>query len=76
MSESLRQHINDLPEWTQWAAQDSDGTWWGFETEPNIGTISWYENEVGQVVRLTREIPNPQWRSTLVSLKELQTNVA
>lgn len=62
-----------LPGWANWLAQDADGTWWGFEAEPNESDRGWYENEVGRYCRLScrlsyrldKEAPNPQWRQTL-----------
>lgn len=55
----------EIPDWVQWLAQDADGTWWGFEAEPNEGDCSWYENEVGRYCRLGREGPNPRWQRSL-----------
>lgn len=40
------------PEWVRWLAQDRNGSWWGFEHEPNEGAYSWYENEVGRYIRM------------------------
>jgi hypothetical protein len=36
--------IDKAPAWVRWIAPDMDGTWWGFEAEPNEGSDSWYEN--------------------------------
>jgi hypothetical protein len=60
----------DLPSWVRYLAQDADGTWWGYEVEPNLGDSCWYENEVGHRVRLGRtDVPNPLWKGSLVKLK-------
>lgn len=56
---------NEMPEWISWIAQDADGTWWGYEVEPNLSHQSWYENEVGKSVRLGKEPPNLDWITTL-----------
>lgn len=72
MTETAFPPTENIPSWAKWIAQDSDGTWWGFETEPNVGTISWYENEVGQIVRLGQEPANPDWKQTLHSAKALK----
>jgi len=40
------------PDWVESLAQDLDGTWWGFEVEPNPHHQGWYENEVGRCIRL------------------------
>ncbi|MCK4585781.1 MAG: hypothetical protein KAU29_00450 [Gammaproteobacteria bacterium] len=57
--------IDNLPPWIHWLAQDADGVWWGFEVEPLQADHSWYENEVGQYLRLEAGKPNPQWRNSL-----------
>lgn len=40
------------PDWVKWIAQDSSGVWWGYSTEPLRNHCGWYENEVGDCVRL------------------------
>lgn len=55
-----------LPEWVAWLAQDADGTWWGYEAEPNQQDHGWYENEVGRIVRLGKTAPPADWQSTLM----------
>ena len=52
MSENYRVDSSEIPDWVCWIAQDADGTWWGYEVEPNLAHLSWYENEVGNSVRL------------------------
>jgi hypothetical protein len=61
----MKKIFDNLPPWAQWLAQDADGTWWGFEHEPNESHIGWYENEVGRCQRLHQGPPNPRWRETL-----------
>ena len=56
---------DEIPPWVHWLAQDADGTWWGFEAEPNEGDHSWYENEVGRYCKLGLESANLQWRHSL-----------
>jgi hypothetical protein len=58
-----------LPDWMHWLAQDADGTWWGFEVEPNQSHQGWYENELGRYQKLCRDIPNPDWSDTLTPLR-------
>lgn len=53
------------PDWVEWIAQDADGAWWGFETEPNLHDTGWYENEVGRCLRLGLSTPDPAWRASL-----------
>lgn len=48
-----------------WFAQDADGTWWGYEAEPNPMDRGWYENEVGRIVRLGRTAPPACWEIML-----------
>lgn len=41
-----------VPAHIRWLAQDSNGVWWGYTVEPHRNDFGWYENEVGDVVRL------------------------
>lgn len=54
------------PSWIKWLAQDADGCWWGFEVEPLQNHHGWYENEVGQYIKLHIDEPNPNWQMTLI----------
>jgi len=56
----------DTPEWVQWLAQDADGSWWGYEVEPQQHHQGWYENELGRCLRIRKDAPNPEWRSCLI----------
>ena len=53
------------PAWVEWLAQDADGTWWGYSAMPNEADYGWYENEIGDRIRLHADTPNPDWRHTL-----------
>lgn len=71
MRESRNNHMSifrnqAIPAWVNWLAQDADGTWWGFEVEPNPSHQGWYENELGRYVKLVSEAPNPAWDSSLM----------
>jgi len=57
--------FDKVPDWVRWLAQDADGTWWGYEAEPNQQDYGWYENEVGRIVRLGQAYPPPDWEATL-----------
>ncbi|MBU1192072.1 MAG: hypothetical protein KKE76_10185 [Gammaproteobacteria bacterium] len=57
-----------IPDWAAWLAQDADGTWWAYEVEPNQQECGWYENEVGRIQRLDKDVPNPKWMATLTRL--------
>ena len=61
-------HDLPLPPWVRWVAQDADGTWWGFEVEPNASHQGWYENELGRYLRLEQAPANPAWRDTLTAV--------
>ena len=61
--------FNEIPDWVCWIAQDADGAWWGYQVEPNLSHQSWYENEVGDSVRLGKEAQNADWLDTLKRLK-------
>ena len=58
-------HRITLPDWVCWLAQDADGTWWGFEVEPNASHQGWYENEWGRYLKLSHAEPNPDWQISL-----------
>lgn len=58
-----------LPGWVTWVAQDADGTWWGYEVEPNKQDKGWYENEVGRIVRLGRTAPPDDWEKMLLNMQ-------
>ena len=58
-------NIDKLPDWVHWLAQNADGAWWGFEVEPLQADKSWYENEVGRILKLKAGKTNPQWRNSL-----------
>lgn len=60
---------SNLPAWVAWRAQDADGVWWGFEAEPHQHHRGWYENEVGQYIRICSDAPNPDWQTTLEAVK-------
>jgi hypothetical protein len=59
----------NIPEWVCWIAQDKDGIWWGYQVEPNLSHQSWYENEVGNSVRLGKGAQKCDWVSTLRRVK-------
>ncbi|MCW9012582.1 MAG: hypothetical protein OQL06_02270 [Gammaproteobacteria bacterium] len=54
-----------LPVWVNWLAQDADGCWWGYQVEPLQNHHGWYENEVGQNIKLGEEQANKNWQNTL-----------
>ncbi|CAA6827715.1 MAG: Unknown protein [uncultured Thiotrichaceae bacterium] len=55
----------DVPEWVRWIAQDASGVWWGYSVEPLRFDKGWYENEVGDTVRLG-ETDVADWKSSLM----------
>lgn len=61
--------LQSLPDWVNWLAQDADGTWWGFEIEPNQSHHGWYENELGRYLKIYCDAPNPAWEKSLVRAK-------
>ena len=69
MCEIFKLDSNEIPGWVCWIAQDADGTWWGYEVEPNLSHLSWYENEVGSSVRLGKGAQEVDWISTLKRVK-------
>jgi hypothetical protein len=65
----VKSDFNEIPDWVCWIAQDADGVCWGYEVEPNLSHCSWYENEVGKVVRLGKCDQNIDWNLTLKRVK-------
>ena len=63
----MKQNVT-IPAWVQWLAQDADGAWWGYEQEPLLHDIGWYENEIGRRVKLDHGPANPHWQETLYKL--------
>jgi len=55
----------EIPDWINWIAQDADGAWWGYSVEPLQHDSGWYENEVGDRLKLGCTEPNPAWRDSL-----------
>ena len=65
----MRIDLNEIPDWVCWIAQDADGTWWGYQVEPNLSHCSWYENEVADCVKLTKREENTDWALTLQKIR-------
>ena len=59
---------SQLPLWVRWIARDADGTWWGYEHEPNPGDHGWYENEVGRNIRIEKGPSDPDWRKHIYKI--------
>jgi hypothetical protein len=61
--------LSNYPQWINWVAQDESGAWWGYSAEPLQQHNGWYENEVGQHIKLSMDKTNPQWKSTLQKIQ-------
>jgi len=61
--------ITNLPDWAQYIAQDADGQWWAYEAEPNQSHNGWYENEVGNILKLEKAAANVDWMQSLSKIK-------
>ena len=57
----------DMPDWVQWVAQDSNGVWWGYSVEPLRNENGWYENEVGEYIRLSVSDASA-WQQSLIKI--------
>lgn len=55
----------DVPAWVRFIAQDADGSWWGYSVEPLQNHRGWYENELGEHVRLKKTAPCDAWSQQL-----------
>ena len=62
---------SQLPDWVRWIAQDSDGCWWGYEHEPNLSDLGWYENEVGRSICVTKTRPSCSWRQEIHKIERI-----
>jgi len=62
-----------IPSWVGWIAQDSSGVWWGYSVEPLRHESGWYENEVGQYIRLGITTPE-NWENSLKHLQSVMQN--
>jgi hypothetical protein len=61
----LKPDFSQIPDWVRWLAQDADGTWWGYEHEPNLADANWYENEVGRQLKLGYSRLRTDWKESL-----------
>lgn len=61
------QPLPGLPVWVRWIAQDSSGFWWGYSVEPLRNDSGWYENEVGECIRLGKTAARG-WKASLQSV--------
>jgi len=64
-SELENQPPFSIPSWVRWIAQDSSGVWWGYSVEPLRHDSGWYENEVGEYIRLGVTEPDG-WENSLI----------
>ena len=58
-----------VPDWVRYMAQDEDGCWWGYSVEPLMNHRGWYENEVGQNIKLLESEEKSDWENSLIKLK-------
>jgi len=59
---------SELPNWVKWKAQDKDGAWWGYSVEPLEFSEGWYENEIGQRIKIEQTLPNLDWKNSLTKI--------
>lgn len=64
----MSKNNNELPSWVEWKAQDADGAWWGYSVEPLEFSKGWYENEVGQRIKIAQALANPNWKTSLIKV--------
>jgi len=58
----------ELPHWVKWKAQDADGAWWGYSVEPLEFSEGWYENEVGQRIKIEQSQASSNWKNSLTKI--------
>lgn len=64
----MKPHVH-IPDWVHWIAQDSSGAWWGYAVEPLRNDTGWYENEVGNCLRLGTTAPG-DWQCSLQRVRQ------
>lgn len=64
----MSQKDNSLPDWVKWKAQDASGAWWGYSVEPLEYSEGWYENEVGDRIKIQQSAPNQNWKKSLIKI--------
>ena len=64
----MSKNNDELPSWVEWKAQDADGAWWGYSVEPLEFSKGWYENEVGQRIKIEQALANPDWKTSLTKI--------
>jgi hypothetical protein len=66
-------------EWANYAAQDGDGDWYVYESEPEVSPsgyetwnnyVSGYRTGPVRYARVLITDPNPDWRNTLINLRD------
>lgn len=62
-SQQLTPSWDDAPEWANWLAQDKDGMWNWYESEPKLGGENWY-TKTG-VLSESALIDFDRWKQTL-----------
>lgn len=63
-----QKNSNKLPAWVKWKAQDASGAWWGYSVEPLQYSEGWYENEVGDRIKIEQSDANPDWKNSLIKI--------
>ena len=56
--------------WVCWVAQDEDGGWWGYASEPIAGKREWLATAGDpRSCWVARGLPNPEWQDELYELE-------
>ena len=51
---------DDAPEWANYVAMDSDGSWWWYRDVPNLGINTWRSLELSEIIW-----GNANWENSL-----------
>ncbi|VAW65250.1 hypothetical protein MNBD_GAMMA08-2988 [hydrothermal vent metagenome] len=62
------ENIN-VPNWVRFIAQDADGAWWGYSVEPLQNHRGWYENEVGEHIKLLQTAEQKHWQQCVFKVQ-------
>ena len=57
----------EIPDWANWMAQDKDGMWYAYETEPRQNGYEWTTDDMIQYIGLSAEPKD--WKQEIYTLE-------
>ena len=68
----MKPNWKDSPEWAEWLAMDSDGTWYWYEYKPSVLGGGWHGDWPAWASREDFPAEVGDWRETLEHRPEVQ----